>query len=863
MEADSTRDTDRHDEDRHGSDQHVVGRRTVLHLGATAGAAIAVGSVTAAVGTPDAAAAGVLPAAILPTVAADATATPAAPYLQHRDPLRPVPFLRLAPDAVRPAGWLRQQLDLQVDGMTGRYDEVSDFLDYDACGWVDPTKGAWEELPYWLRGFGDLGYVTGDDHVLERTERWIRGIVATRRTDGWFGPEALRTSLEGGPDLWPGMPLLAALRGWHEFTGDAEIPDLLTEFFRFESRQPDAVFNRSWGAQRWGDTIESIYWLHDRTGEPWLLDLTHRIHAGMADYTSGMPNWHNVNITQGFREPLQYWLLSGEQRHHDATYARYDQIMGGFGQFPGGGFAGDENVRPGYADPRQGFETCGVTELMHSAEMLNRMVGDPVWADRVEDLAFNSLPAAFDPQQRSIHYVTSANASRLRAQAPSMGQFDNNFPMQHFMTGVHNYRCCPHNYGTAWPYFTQESWLASYDGGLVAALYAPTTVTATVGSGGAGVAVSIEERTSYPFEETVELRVRPARPVTFPLYLRIPAWCDRPRLSVAGQAVPVTGTAPGYVRLEREWRPDDVVRLSLPMRTAVREWPGNQDSVSVQHGPLTFSLAIGEDWTRTSGDDQWPEYTVDPTTPWNYGLDLAARRPERSVRVRRRSVPAGSNPFVAATTPVVATASARMVPAWREDADGVIGVLQPGPARTAEPVVDVDLVPMGAARLRVSSFPRVTPGAAGHVWAAPSASWCFENDDASAVCLGNEPASSLGEGLARHTFWPHTGTQEWLQYDFGEQVEVRAVEVYWFDDTGVGECRVPASWELLAREDGAWVPVSGAPSSEPAAPPSYGVEADGWNRVELDPVRTDGLRLAVRLRDGFSGGVLGWRYEVR
>ena len=66
------------------------------------------------------------------------------------------------------------------------------------------------------RGLADLGYVTGDTGVLTRTERWIDGILATQAPDGWFGPERLRTSLEDGPDFWPGMPLLAAFRSWYE-----------------------------------------------------------------------------------------------------------------------------------------------------------------------------------------------------------------------------------------------------------------------------------------------------------------------------------------------------------------------------------------------------------------------------------------------------------------------------------------------------------------------------------------------------------------------------------------------------------------------------------------------------------------------
>lgn len=836
-----------------GNPRLVLGRRSVLQLGAVAaGTALATGVVTAR----PAAAATAPPGgsvAVQPTVSADGTGS--TPYTQHRAPLRPVPFLPLPPGAVTAQGWLGQQLALQVTGMNGRYDEVSDFLRYDASGWVNPAKGGWEELPYWLRGFGDLGYVTGDQGVLDRTERWIRGIIATRTADGWFGPTSLRTSLDGGPDFWPGMPLLAALRSWQEYSGEDEVLELMTAYFRFQSRQDDAVFGRSWGAQRWGDNIDSIYWLFDRTGESWLLDLVHRIHSGMADYTSGLPNLHNVNIAQGFREPLQYWLLTGETNHRAATYDRYSEVFRAFGQFPGGGFAGDENSRYGYADPRQGFETCGIVELMHSHEMLTRLTGDPVWADRCEDLAVNSLPAALDPQQRAVHYVTSANSPRLRSAGQTMGQFDNNWGMQSFMTGIHNYRCCPHNYGMGWPYYVEESWLASHDGGLVASLYAPTTVRAKVAG---GVDVTVTETTSYPFEENVELRVSIPDRTRFPLYLRIPGWCSAPVLLVAGAPVKVHGaaTGAGYVRIDREWHDGDTVRLDLPMETSVRTWEANHGSVSVQHGPLTLSLAIGEDWMRSSGDEQWPQYEVAPTTPWNYGLDLPSRRPEKAIAVRRRRTPAGSNPFLPETTPLVATVPARRVPGWQEDVDGVVGTLQSSPARTSDERQTVDLLPAGAARLRITSFPLAADSREAHVWAAPSASWCFEEDDVSAICRGSEPSASSGEvGIPRHTFWPHTGSPEWLGFDFGTAVDVSACGVYWFDDTGSGQCRVPASWRIVYRSGRSWFPVQ--------KPSGYGTERNLRNRVTFTSVRTDALRVEMQLQQGFSSGVLDWRYEVR
>ncbi len=56
-------------------------------------------------------------------------------------------------------------------------------------------------------------------------------------------------------------------------------------------------------------------------------------------------------------------------------------------------FGADENFRPGYGDPRQGAETCTMVEFMNSDEALLTITGDAHYADRCEEIAFNSLPA--------------------------------------------------------------------------------------------------------------------------------------------------------------------------------------------------------------------------------------------------------------------------------------------------------------------------------------------------------------------------------------------------------------------------------------------------------------------------------------
>ena len=755
-------------------------------------------------------------------------------YVPQRAPLRPVPFQKLPPGAIEPRGWLAQQLELQIDGLCGRYDEISDFLVYETNGWVDPAQGAWEELPYWLRGFGDLGYVTGNTGVLTRTQRWMEGILGTQAADGWFGPERLRTSLESGPDFWPGMPLLAAFRSWYEYSGDERVIPFMSKYLGFQNTQPPEVFNRSWGAFRWGDNIDSAYWLYNRTGDEWLLDLVTKMHSGSADYVNGIPTWHNVNLAQGFREPLQYWLLSGDEKHRAATYRNYATVMGLYGQFPGGGFAGDENSRAGFGDPRQGFETCGIVELMHSCELLTRFTGDRAWTDRCEELAFNSLPASYDPQQQVMHYITCANSVQLDDQ-PKHGQFQNPFPMQAYKYGVHQYRCCPHNYGMGWPYYAQELWLATTDNGLAASMYAASKVTARVGA--AGETVSIVQDTEYPFSDRISFTVQGA--ARFPLYLRRPGWAHDVSVKVNGQPVHVSGD---WLKLDRTWRSGDRVELVLPMRTSTRVWDDNQRPVSVDRGPLTYSLQIDERYERIGGTDEWPELSVYPESPWNYGLVAGAR-----FDVVRRD--AGANPFTAEGVPVALTTQARRLPQWETDTEDGVGLLQPGPARSEEPVETVTLIPMGAARLRVTSFPQVSPH--GKEWSYRTritASHVNDGDSLEAPDSGRVPESSADTSIPRFTWWDRRGTTEWISYDLRSVRELWQASAYWYDDTGSGQCRVPQSWRVQWLDGDTWRAVD---NTTP-----YDVAVDRLNTTTFTPVHAQYVRLEAVLRPTYSGGLL-------
>jgi hypothetical protein len=460
------------------------------------------------------------------------------------------------------------------------------------------------------------------------------------------------------------------------------------------------------------------------------------------------------------------------------------------------------------------------------------------------------------PDEKALHYLTCANQIQLDRdnKSPDVQNGGTMFSYSPFEV----YRCCQHNVSHGWPYYAEELWLATPDNGLCASLYAASEVSAKVGG---GEEVHISEDTAYPFDETVTLKLATAKNVAFPLYLRVPDWCEGAAVQLNGKALEARSRAPGFLVVNRTWADGDTLTLRLPMRVSVRTWAKNKDAVSVNYGPLSFALDIQEKWQRYGNNAQWPEWEVLPDSDWNYGLVLNDADAAKSFELVRKPGPLAAQPFTPEAVPVELKAKARKISAWQADHLNVVGLLQPSPAKTDEPVETITLIPMGAARLRISMFPTVGTGADAHEWTAPakprssaykaSASHCNGSDTVEALGDGLEPANSNDHNVPRFTWWDHRGTREWVQYDFGRPKKISSVEVYWFDDTGAGQCRVPQSWRVLFKDGDVWKPV--------VATGDFGTKPDTFNQTAFAPVETAALRLDVQLQTNFSGGILEWR----
>lgn len=662
-------------------------------------------------------------------------------YVSNRAPLQPSSLIKLPVGKVKPDGWLKEVLMRQKNGLTGRLTEISPFLIKKGNAWLSKYgqgENGWEEVPYWLKGYANMGYILNDKAIIDEALIWLKGVLNSQRKDGNFGP--IHQGKDGSQDFWGNMLMLYCLQSYYEYSNDNKVLDLMTRYFRYQLDYPEEKFlTPYWQKIRAGDNLHSVFWLYNRTGDKFLLDLAEKIHRNCADWVghnhsskdikshqeikkgldrpqwyNSQIDWHNVNHAQAFREPAQFYLLSKDKKHLNAAYENFRIIRKYLGQMPGGMYAADINARPGFNDPRQAVETCAIVEQMNSDEHMLRITGDPSWADHLENVAFNTYPATTMPDMKALRFLT----------APNMIISDNkNYHKPFdavgrslFMSPL-NHRCCQHNHSQGWPYLIENMWMATPDNGLAAVVFGASRVKAIVGN---GRTISIAEKTKYPFDEKIEFHISTSWDTHFPLYIRIPAWSKNTQISVNGKPIEQKLVKGKYVRIERTWSDNDKVSVRFPMEIDIKRWEKNHNSASVNFGPLTFSLNIktkkikkesktntmwNTQWQNTSITRKWPAWELYSDSKWNFGLNLDD--PKQTLRLIKKEWPKNNYPFTAESTPIVIQALGNEITTWQADSNGINGELMNSPVKVNTPSKNIELIPMGAARLRISAFPIV------------------------------------------------------------------------------------------------------------------------------------------------------------
>ena len=616
--------------------------------------------------------------------------------------------------SIRPSGWLLNQLQIQARGLSGHLDET--WADVGpTSGWLGGNGESWERGPYYVDGLVPLAYLLDDEGLKKKALRYIDWTLDHPSADGMIGPKS-------NNDWWPRMVMAKALTQYQEATGDPRVIPVLSKYFACQLSSLSARPLRDWGKYRWHDEALSVVWLFNRTGDPKLIDLFHKLAQQGFDWEEEFAHFqytekttwksidfsekgpltdrgmqtHGVNVAMAIKMPSVRWLLTGDAADRDGVNRLLETLYKYHG-LPNGIFSADEHLAG--LNPSQGTELCTVVETMFSLEQALAITGDAVLGDRLEKLAFNALPGTFTDDMWAHQYDQQPNQIAVSLQDKP---WTTNGPESNLYGLDPNFGCCAANFSQGWPKFCASLFLLSADDGLAAVAYAPCEVHATVRD----TRVHILEETEYPFSGKVRLTIHPTSPLSFPLLLRIPSWAAHAELKVNGTAV--RSADPGsFGQVERTWKAGDVVELNLPMAPRISR--GFGDSATVEYGPLVFSHGIGEDWLKLRDRGMTADWQVYPTTPWNYAI---AGLPENIKVVRAEPDKPADGTFTKKGNPLKLDVKARRIPTWLSE-DNVADPVPQSPVKITEQEETISLIPYAAAKLRITAFPVLASDSAG------------------------------------------------------------------------------------------------------------------------------------------------------
>lgn len=605
------------------------------------------------------------------------------------------------PEEMKPRGWLKRQLEIQAKGLSGNLYKIwPDIRDSVRIG---GTRNDWERVPYWLDGFIPLAYLLDDEEKKQVVETYICAIVKAQQKDGWIvaGPKARE---EFNDNTWEYLLTLKVLALYCGFTGSRKVERVLYRATRslYESMKSGEVRLVSWGKYRWFEGLIAIRNLYRKKKEDWLLELARMLKEQGIDWTSLKETWidpinewtmdtHIVNIAMMFKYEALCSELLGESYGH-----RAEELWQSLERHHGtvtGAFTGDECL--GGLAANRGFELCSVVELMYSCEVIYSITGDKVWAERLERLAFNALPATISDDMWTHQYdqMTNQIACYRQSGKPIYGT---NFADANMFGLEPNFGCCTSNFSQGWPKLAMHVFLKCH-GGILAAQLLPSTLQTKI----KGNAVTVQSETDYPFKHKCKFVITVEKPTKFAFKVRIPSWAKDVKLN--GQLV----ERKPYLVINQEFNGSQEFVVEFSDVPHLMKRPYNLQAL--QYGALVYALPIQmrkemHEYEADGVERKYPycDYEYFPESAWNYGFA------SKEFRVCEYAV--SEIPFSSEKPAVTIETELAQVDWPLAEGYTLVCDRKPRSNRAVAKPERMELIPYGCAKLRMTEMPLVSKG---------------------------------------------------------------------------------------------------------------------------------------------------------
>ena len=518
---------------------------------------------------------------------------------------------------IKPTGWLKKQLEIQANGLCGNLDKV--WPDVRDSAWIGGDREGWERVPYWLDGFIPLAYLLDDKDMISRAEKYINAIISAQKGDGWICPCSYDE--RDNYDTWAVLLICKVLCLYCDCSKDNSAVKVIEKCLKQFNSHINHNTLRNWGAARWFEGLISIYWLYEKTGEKWLITLAKKLRVQGFDWRNLFETYllddctdeweyysHIVNVAMMLKSEA-LWSLFGECDAEEFANIALEYLDKKHGTIIGH-FNGDENLSGN--SPIQGAELCSIVELMYSYEILFSVTGNIKWLDRLEMLAYNSLPAAVSPDMWTHQYDQMIN--QVASFPMSKQPFRTNNNEAHLFGLEPHFGCCTANFGQGFPKLALSTFFKT-EKGIASCVLSPSAVETEIN----GVKAVCELVTEYPFRGTLKYIIKTNAPVEFSLFIRIPSFAKSAEIDKAE-------TKCGeFAEISREWNGRTEIAVNLDFETKIVSRPENM--VCVRRGALVYSIPIKEKWekveyTKDGVERKYPycDYYIYPQSKWNYAL---------------------------------------------------------------------------------------------------------------------------------------------------------------------------------------------------------------------------------------------------
>lgn len=478
---------------------------------------------------------------------------------------------------------------------------------------------------------------------------------------------------------------------YYDCSGDERIPDVIYRILKnyYELLKSGEIKLFNWGKHRWFEAFVSINFIYEKYKEDWIKELAKILKEQGYDYNSAVEKWktpshiwtyitHIVNICMMLKgEAVSYELL-GEKYTDNAEKLR--EILAEYNGTAFEGFTGDE-VLSGI-DPTRGTECCAVVEQMYSYEELFAHTGENKWAERLEILAFNALPATLSEDMWTHQYDQLVNQIACQ-KTKLLTPFSTNKPESHLFGLEPNFGCCTANFNQGFPKLALSAFMHNGNT-IINSMMLPSVLKVD------GVDIKLE--TDYPFNNKMHYHIEAER--EFKFVIRIPSFAKN--LKVNGEEKPTKDIELNIFVGETE------IEVEFTATPFLKQRPN--DLYALQMGSLLFSLPIKykkkmKEYTEKGVERKFPycDYELIPKSSWNYGFSSDA------FEVCYNKV--GDIPFSEENPPVTIKADMQQINWGFKFPFRTVARKTPKSRKPISRIKKYELSPYGCAKLRMTEMP--------------------------------------------------------------------------------------------------------------------------------------------------------------